>query len=257
MVVHTFAYYSNVSPGAYTELNVVQDDVLTRTAATRFMVPAAQNRIIWGFVLGTNLQDIYLSTPSLITKKYFARIIPRIPNQLKLPLDGNYLYVPTPPLALTATEELSVLAKTGGTSASPVYTVLTFSPETLPPPPGGEPIMVRATGSTTLVANQWSTVKLTPDIQLEAGTYALLGAIGISANAIAIRFIIPGMVWRPGFPALAGAEDAVVAFANDYFAGLPSTEYGRFSHLALPEVQFLSTSADSAEVVYLKIVKVA
>ena len=136
--------------------------------------------------------------------------------------------------------------------------VFTLGPDALPPVPAGEPLWVRAVGSTTLTPFSWTTVKVTPEIQLEAGTYALLGAVCYSANAIACRLIVPGMVWRPGFLAVSGNNEyAALEKIENIKDSILATEYGRFTHLALPEVQFLASSADSSQVVYLKIVKVS
>lgn len=259
MVMHTFGYYKSKNTTAEEEIDVIVDDVLTRTAQTRFMIPANLTKIVWGFAGGAYLGDARLLTPSLETKKYRLRIIPRNTTSDKPDTQTNLIFAPSPPVSLTATEELSFLATvTDTTSARDIVGIFTLAPDTLPPTPAGEPIWVRCTGNTTLSAYKWTTVKITPEVQLEAGTYALLKAIGYSANAIAVRFIIPGLVWRPGFPAVSGANEHTALSKADYvLEKIPETDYGRFTHLAIPEVQFLASSADSSEVVYMKLVKVA
>jgi len=259
MVMHTFAFYKGKTTTTEEEIDVVPDDVLTRTATTRFMIPAGLTKLYWGFA-GTNyLGEARLYTPSLETRKYKLRIIPRNIAGYDPSSDYGYIFRPVPPISFVATEELSFYASvTDVTTTRHVVGIFTLGPDTLPPVPSGEPIWVKCTGSTTLTTWRWTSVKLTPEVQLEAGTYALVNAIGISANAIAIRFIIPGLVWRPGFPAIR---------ASDEFSGLSlwrrikdqviETDYGRFSHLGLPEVQFLSAAADTSEVVYMKVIKVA
>ena len=259
MVLHVFAYRKSKTTTTEEEIDVVSDDVLTRTAGTRFMVPAGLTKIYWGFASGAYLGEARLYTPSLETRKYRARIIPRNINDNNPVSSFDLIYLPTPPLSLMATEELSFLATvTDATAARNIIGVFALGPDTLPPKPAGEPIWVRATGSTTLTANTWTTVKITPEVQLEAGTYALINAICYSAGAVACRFIIPGLVWRPGFLAVQGTNEyAGLTKAYWILKYMPEIEYGRFSHLAVPEVQFLSTSADTSEVVYLKVVKVA
>ncbi|MEM2376820.1 MAG: hypothetical protein QXZ10_04325 [Sulfolobales archaeon] len=259
MVVHTFAYYKSKNTTAEEEIDVVPDDVLTRTAATRFMIPPGMTKLYWGFAGGYYLGEARLYTPSLETRKYKLRIIPKNVENVNISYDYGYVFKPSPPVSFVATEELSYYASiTNATAARDVVGVFTIGPDALPPVPPGEPIWVKCTGTTTLVPFRWTSVKLTPEVQLEAGTYALLNAIAISPGAIAVRFIIPGLVWRPGFPAVAAANEyAGLALYRNLKDQVIETEYGRFSHLAIPEAQFLSSSADTSEVVYLKIVKVA
>ncbi|MEM3961639.1 MAG: hypothetical protein QXQ36_07225 [Sulfolobales archaeon] len=258
MVVHTFGFYKRKTTVVEEEIDVIPDDVLTRTAVTRFMIPPGLTKLLWGFAGGSTLGESRLYTPSLETKKHRLRVIPRNRNSVYPSEDYNYIFIPKPSASFTATEELSFYASVeDATTPKDVVGVFTLSPDALPPIPAGEPVIIRAVGSTTLTPFRWTSVKLTPEVQLEAGTYALISAVGISAGAIAVRFIIPGLVWRPGFPAVsASSEYEGVARARHILDSIIETEYGRFSHLSIPEVQFLSASADATQVVYMKIIKV-
>jgi len=257
MPLHLFGYYENQAAGTTKEITVIPDDVLTRTGDTRFMVPVGLHNIYFGFVGGQSLGDAYIFTPSLETKKFRCRIIPRKVGGVTLDKDDPELYVPSPPLRLVDTEELSFIAQnTDTTSARPVVGIFALGIDTLPPAPAGEPILVRCVGTTTLTPYKWTTVKVTPEVQLEAGTYALVGFIPISAGCIAARVIIPGQVWRPGVPGIAGSEPSALDFAHGLYDKLPTYEMGRFAHISIPEFQFLSSSADTSEVVYMKLVKV-
>lgn len=258
MVVHTFAYSKSKNTTTEEEIDVVVDDVLTRTATTRFMVPAGLTKLYWGYASGSYLGDARLLSPSLETRKYRLRIFPRnVTNNNPVNAYG-LTFNPSPPISFVATEELSFLCTvTDASSARRIIGVFTLGPDALPPAPAGEPIWIRCVGSTTLTANAWTTVKLTPEVQLEAGVYSLINAVGYSANAVAIRFIIPGLVWRPGFLAVQGtSEHSALERANWILNFMPECDYGRFSHLAIPEVQFLSTAGDTSQVVYMKVVKV-
>ncbi|MEM0506806.1 MAG: hypothetical protein QXW58_06090 [Thermosphaera sp.] len=258
MVVHTFAFYKAKNTTTEEEIDVVPDDVLTRTAATRFMIPAGLTKLYWGFAGANTLGEARLYTPSLETRKYRLRIIPKNTTGPEPSSDYGYIFKPDPPINFVATEELSFYASiTDATTARHLVGVFTLGPDALPGIPTGEPIWIKCTGSTTLTAYRWTSVKLTPEVQLEAGTYALINAIGISPGAIAIRFIIPGLVWRPGFPSVrASDEHSGLSLWRRLKDQIIETEYGRFSHLGLPEVQFLSSGADTWQVVYLKVVKV-
>lgn len=258
MVVHTFAFYKRKTTAVEEEIDVVPDDVLTRTAVTRFMIPPGLTKLLWGFSGGSTLGESRLYTPSLETKKYRLRVIPRNRTSVYPSEDFGYIFIPKPSIGFTATEELSFYASVEDVSTpKDVVGVFTLAPDALPSIPDGDPIIIRAVGSTTLTPFRWTSVKLTPEVQLEAGTYALVSAIGISGGAIAVRFIIPGLVWRPGFPAVSAPNEFEgVSRARYILNEIIETEYGRFSHLSVPEVQFLSSSADTFQVVYMKIVKV-
>ena len=119
---------------------------------------------------------------------------------------------------------------------------------------------MRCRSSTTLTAREWTSCKITPDVSLEVGTYTLVGMLANSATAIAARAIISGQVWRPGVPALAGDERVVKNCDPLYLSGVQRYAMGSFTHLTIPEIQFLANAADSgtdAQRVYLYLVKTA
>jgi len=258
MPLHLFGYYESQAAGTTKEITVIPDDVLTRTGDTRFMIPVGLHNIYFGFVAGQNLGDAYIFAPSLESRKYRCRVFPKKVGGVTLDNDNPELWIPSPPIRLADTEELSFIAQNTDTaSARPVVAVFGLGLDTLPPPPAGEPIWVRAVGTTTLTAYRWTTVRVVPEVQLEAGTYALIGFIPISAGCIGARVIIPGQVWRPGVVGIPGTEPSALDYAFDLYNALPQYEMGRFAHISIPEFQFLSSSADTSEVVYMKLVKVA
>ena len=74
---------------------------------------------------------------------------------------------------------------------------------------------------------------------------------------MAARAIVTGQVWRPGVPGLAGAEADVIECDPLYWTGVQDYLMGNFPHTSIPEIQFLSTGTESAQVVYLKLIKTA
>jgi len=257
MVSHLVAFYQAGYNLNDAEINVVKDDVLSRTAATRILVPPDLNRIAWGYAASNNLQKARYFTPSLETRRFYAILHPIRVGGVLPTLDVPRVFVPTTPIELTPNEELSVKVSVGGTANEDIYALASFQVATLPAVPAGEFKIVRATGSTTLVKGEWTSVKVTPDVSLEAGEYALVGFIAISANAIACRVIIPGQVWRPGLPAFPGTETQALSASTEYFKLFTPYEMGRFDHLHIPEFQFLANGADTSEIIYMYLVKVA
>jgi hypothetical protein len=162
-----------------------------------------------------------------------------------------------PAIPLSPTEELgaTMSAATAGTAGILVFAL---GPETLPEPPPGRRQIVRCTGTTTLVANAWTTVDVTPEIALEPGTYALVDFYPASATAIAARALIPGQAWRPGKIAHHGGTDIQVLRSIGLMRRLfPKYNMGLFTHMTTPDFQFFATAADTSQTVFIEIVRVA
>ncbi len=107
------------------------------------------------------------------------------------------------------------------------------------------------TGTTTLVADAWTTVPLTADQQLPPGTYDVVGARFESAGAIAFRLIFPGQVARPGGLACQ-VPDVVDPHQQRYGE---SGVWGSFVFNLFPYVEVLSDSADTSQNLFLDLIK--
>ncbi|MEM2498365.1 MAG: hypothetical protein QXR81_08320 [Candidatus Nezhaarchaeales archaeon] len=257
MATHLIAYQQTVAPATLTEINALVDDVLTRVEATRYLVPAEVPNVIWAAGVGSKLLKAMLYSPSIEVRRMQPYIMPLNSGAAVFDLNVAKIFKPSPPITLVPTEALS--AKIIASDATPASNVVLvcLGPAALPPMPAGEIRRVRCTSSTTLTPNVWTSVKIVPDIALEAGTYALVNFYAYSANAIAARVLISGQVWRPGLPALSGdSEDAALRFNPKIFELTSFYEMGRFTHMTIPEFQFLSAAADTSEVVYLDLIKV-
>ena len=214
-------------------------------------VPDKFNKIGAVYALGPNLTQIELQAPSLL-----KRLNPNF-RPLDLAAEPSS---PTPltnmfdnPLSLKTGENLTALAAEDAAGASRA-TVMVFLVEgALAPIKGSEVITVRATGTTTLVANAWSNGTITLDDNLEEGTYALIGARGEAAGLQAFRFVFKGQSPRPG----AIGYDAASDLENTIFRKGGLGEWGRFTQDNLPTVDYLSNSADTAETLWLDLQKVA
>jgi hypothetical protein len=64
-----------------------------------------------------------------------------------------------------------------------------------------------------------------------------------------------GGTYRPGFPGLAGTEAVAADFDFANLAPFFGTALGSFTHITLPQFQFLASAADTVEVVYAYVVK--
>jgi len=255
MATHLCAYTAVLNTDTLTELNVVKDDVLTQSGSTRFYVPPDRAFVHAKAALSTSLTSAYIKTPSLEVRRTTPYVIPSVVDAVSFPLDRFCVDKEERPISLVPTEELGFYAKTAANVRA--YGLVWLGPDTLPAAPAGDVRVVRCTGSTTLTANEWTSVPITPDVSLEVGTYTLVGFLPISAGCIAARAIITGQVNRPGVPGIAGTEAAALKLEPDYLSRLQFYTMGTFSHINLPVIQFLSSSADTSEVVYLYLVKTA
>jgi hypothetical protein len=245
-MIHTCAFYESVSANTTKEVSVIPDDILTRTANTRFMVPSDFAKVDSAYVYKEDqiaLPRIF--SPSLETRKIYKRIFPiNAWND-----DGQNVLIDQKSVTLVPTEEFTVIAQnTDSANARKVLVVLNLGDKE--PVEAEDVLIVLATGSTTLTPYAWTSVKVVPEIALEAGSYQLLGFIPISAGCVCARVLISGQVARPGFSGIKATSINNLKITNLYGAR-NFQNCGVFPHTAIPEFQFLSTSADTSEYVIM------
>ena len=255
MAEHLAAWQQSIDSATLAAITNVVDDVLTRTSVTRYLVPPGYNAIRWAAASGVNLTRAQIITPSLQVRRMNTEVAPRRRGAETFALANPEIYIPPRPLLLVPGEEIEFDIAEDAAGASQNDGFVALGPAALPPMPDGDIRVVRATGTTTLVARAWTSVVLTLDSSLEAGNYALVGFIAMSATAVAARAIITGQQNRPGMPALAGAEAAAVDFEAALLNQLMYYDMGHFTHITVPAIQFFATAADVAETVYLYVIR--
>lgn len=211
-------------------------------------VPDAVNQLAMLYALGPDLTQAQLQSPSLR----------RILNYQIGPLDLAAEPTSVPPMidlsrspiVLDPEEQLAALASEGGAGATRA-TVLAWLADKPLLPVNGDIRTVRATNTSTLVANAWTNGGLTFDQTLPEGRYQLVGARGISAGLQAFRFVGVGWDWRPG----AIGFDSNADVENPMFRNGGLGVWLEFKHNTPPTVDFLSNSADSSQVVFMDLIK--
>jgi len=108
-------------------------------------------------------------------------------------------------------------------------------------------LVMRFTGSTSLTANAWTKVSLTPDITLPEGRYRIVGFIPISANGIVARIVPVEGARRPGFVCARTEYDALSKSLDNWLADTGIV----FTPRTVPKVEFLSAAADTSETVIM------
>jgi hypothetical protein len=112
---------------------------------------------------------------------------------------------------------------------------------------------VRGTAAITGVVGSWASGAITLDQNLPAGIYEIQGLDMFGTNLLVGRLIFPGGGLRPGAP----ARNAVSNVPNDLFTGGKLGVYGQFDTVALPQLEIFVEAANSAQEVYMDIVKVS
>lgn len=253
MARHLLAWHSSIGASTDVELNVVEDSVITKSADTRYVVPAGLNVIDYAVCLGANLKNARIFTASAERNRTRLAIIPHIRGNAISGTGGQVVSTLLRGYGLDATEDISLRVSDNiATGTEDVYAFVQLSDGKVSEIPNGALRIVRATSNTTLTANKWSLVNITPDTQLEAGSYVLIGFIPWSVGLLAARVVVTGQVYRPGLVVpSANTEEEALNHVSEFYHYLEPYNYGVFDHRSLPQFEFYSKSADSSEVVYL------
>jgi len=184
MVFHLAAFYESVPAGADDyEMDVVTDDVLTRTGDERFAVPGELAKLAFA-VKSKDNRDIKVYTPSLEVRRINKYIRPTL---------WEYGIVDESNVTLVPTEELSVI--TENPSGSDEVQAVVVALGEIEPADLSDALLVKATATADIAAGVWNSVKVTPELQLEAGSYQLVGCVpyvDIAGAFKAVRFIFSG-----------------------------------------------------------------
>jgi len=239
---------SQLTGGELTAVKALIDQHIT-VDGDNILVPEFASNLAGVFVLGTTISRAQISAPSL-RRGLLYDIAPV--NVGAEPVNRPFMHMRfDKPLPLDPSEGLQALV--AAESGAPEYeTVLAWLQGEFDAAPDGDIMTVRATGTTTLTPREWSLCPITLTQQLEAGRYAIVGMKAISAGAIGARLVLPGSEYRPGVIASDSIGD--VAIEQFRYGSLGSA--GEFEHTFVPQVEFLSITADTSEEIYLDIVKV-
>lgn len=157
------------------------------------------------------------------------------------------------PLRVRGLEELQMEGtQTSGGAAIEVATAgLQFSPMALMP--GGDVYTLRGTATTTLTAGGWTQVTMTWQDTLPAGQYVVVGMEYVGATAIAARLVFEEQTERPGCVGAGLGTSQQHAMFDKGGLGV----WGRFNANRMPNVECLANAADTAEEIFLDIIRIA
>ena len=242
----TIAFDENQDSATLVNIAALADQHI-RVSGDDITVPAL-NEIVGLYAVGPSITQVRIDSPSL-------RILGNIDLE---PVDLAAEPVAPPafhdlrasPRSLDVSESLNALGSEGG--ATTRITVGVWLADRAIQRHVGQFFTVRCTNASTLAANAWTNGELTFSQGLPAGRYRVVGMRAQSAGLQLARLVFIGGAWRPG----------CIGHDADGDIEEPSFRYGRFGiwgefeHDTPPSVDFLSNSADTAQVVHLDLEKV-
>jgi len=234
------AVLTNIAAVADTHLRVVGDDIY---------VPAL-SQLAGYYFCGANFTQGQIDSPSLRVQTLIDVEPADLADEPASPPTFHDLF--SAPIPLATGETIRCLMAEDAAGASRVNALLWFSDGPIAPVTG-KIQTVRATGSTTLTANAWTSCPLTFSQTLPVGSYNIVGARFSSTGARAGRLIVPGYSWRPGAPGVDTDGD----ISPDRFRYGQAGVWATFASDNPPQAEFFSASADTAEVVHLDLIKTA
>lgn len=118
----------------------------------------------------------------------------------------------------------------------------------------GREFTIRWTGTTTLVANAWTLGTITLAQTLPEGKYAIVGMYAQAAGLVAARLVTPNEsgIWRAGILGSDADGDILPARFRHGRAG----QMGTFDSRIVPQIEYLSNAADTAETGLFDLIKI-
>lgn len=246
---HVLAYQGSSHDVVGLDATPVPDDIFT--ISNGHFLPQMDLNLYGGYFGGNLLSYTQLVTPT--TRQIsIPRLLP-ISATILPPTDPNVVDLRMNPLHLRAIEEISMLNTLGTNASNLPFVNLLFVGKSLDPVPMGDSLTLHGTSTTAAVSLTWTSIQITYDTTLPAGTYAIVGAQIQSTNALAHRFIFKDQIFRPGFL-------SVNAFGLrtgwDYYRGAMGL-LGTFTTVTYPTLQVLCNGADAAHDVTISIIRIA
>lgn len=244
-------YHEELTTAVLAYITALPDPTL-RIVGDDLIVPDGINNLMGAFALGPTISQAQLLSPSL--RRLALQDLSPV-NVGAEPVTGGLWSTFADwwdrPITLDVSEALNAQINQTAPGADHA-SVLVWLGSGIDPVPAGQMFTVRCTNADTLDVYEWTNGALTFTQALPAGRYALVGASAKSAGLIAFRMVFPGGNWRPGQIGCDAVGDECLVRFRYGNAG----SWGEFEHDLPPTVDFLSVSADSAQIVHLDLVQV-
>ena len=272
---HLETFSSSIATGANTfaQLTYVSTDAVLQKLVNGMQVSPQLSKLMAVAGVGAHLVHVRAQAPSMLPNPYVSLS----PNNRGSAFESPprvWDYCKSP-IALRLTEEFDIFAtqNSGGSETEYVACLFTDGNFVAPPPLRTGPSLdgiggfftLHGIATTTLTAGAWTNIpasSITFDQALPAGTYSLVGARVFSATGLFFRmFPQYTPLWRPGGVAVQ-AYDQLDPPNQRYVSGWAATagmwgEWLRFYSNTVPGIEVFATSADTAEEVWLDLIKMS
>lgn len=248
MPFHTLGWAESLAAVTDDSLTAVQDDIIP-TINGLFTLPK-DYWLIALMAMGATMDRAKIVQPSIrqVCDDFVRPVLGTLLPGDNAPV-ADYRDKPFP---LRMNENLDVQVTTTG--AGPAVTTAIGWIATgrgIVPAPNGNIYTMRGTGTTTAVAQVWTTCPITWANTLPRGRYSVIGMEAVGTTIKAARLIFPGQTERPGSPGLA---TNVIRTWDGCFRKGGMGEWGQFDNWNMPLVQVLCNAGDTAQTVWLDIV---
>lgn len=247
---HLLAFRGTVTNGTTnTAIAGVLDNIIPRAASNNFLFNESLS-LVAGIAGGVNASRSRINTPNVreVGLPYIAPISTGITN----PSPPNVAYFgengPKPSVA----DEVSIEA-THTDAAPQIQWAGLWAKRTRQPWTPGDKYRIRGTAAITGVVGSWASGAITLDQNLPAGIYEIQGMDAFGTNLLLARLIFPGGGLRPGI----AARNAVSNVPSPLFTDGRLGVFGQFDTVALPQLEIYVEAANTAQEVYLDVVKMS
>jgi hypothetical protein len=243
---HLLAYNATGVANTDVDMTPVADGLMT--IQNGHFLPQSDGKLLWAYSGGLTQSRTRIVTPTLrqIVNPYI-RPLDNAAHPVGLPGFARYNLNP---LTLKGLEEISVFMQNTSTAVCNALLGLSLTP--MMPAPQGNIFTIRGTGTTTLTALGWSIVSATWSDTLPSGNYVCVGLSAFSATCIGARLTFEGQWERPGCL----GTDLVTSQEWPYFHNGNLGVWGNFHSYRMPSLEFLSVSADTAQTVFMDLIRV-
>lgn len=243
---HTVAYQGTGVAATDVDMTPVTDGLMT--IQNGHFLPQSDCKLLYAAGIGLTQTYMQIVTPTLRQIcKHQIRPLENAAAPGALPAFARY---ERNPLTLKGLEEISVVMQ--NTAVAVCKSVLGLSLTPMMPAPQGNIFTLRGTGTTTLTALGWTATAITWSDTLPTGNYVCVGLSAFSATCVAARLTFEGQWERPGCLGNAAVTAQEWPFFHNGLLGV----WGNFHSYRMPSLEFLATAADTAETVFLDLIRV-
>lgn len=244
---HVVAYTANTNTQTNYDSTPVSDAIIA--IQNGHYLPHMQLSLYGGWFGGANLTAIRLVTPR--SRQVVPPPLYPIGGAL-LPPDRPHMFDRRMnPFTLNAVEEVSMQMNVGGTANAQNVAVM-FWGTSIDAVPAGDIYALHGTSTTAAVSLGWTQLTITWDQTIPAGTYAMIGSVHQSTNAIAHRWIFKNQVLRPGFLSITSLGN--ISDPTMYYGGWG--QWGTFNTYTYPSLEVLVNGTDNSHDVTMNIIKI-